>query len=105
MAKLISLKIDVSKIDKTKLFKGEKGTYLDLTVSVNDEPDNYGNDVAAWQGQTKEEVSAKAQKTYLGNGKVFWSNDTNVQQSNAANQAATNLTSKEQEEEDDGLGF
>lgn len=75
MAKLLSLKIDVTKIDKSRLFKGAKGTYLDLTVALNDELDQYGNDVSAWQGQTKEEVQAKEQKTYLGNGKVFWSND------------------------------
>ena len=43
MAKLISLRIDVQKIDKSKLFKGKKGTYLDLTVALNDEEDDYGN--------------------------------------------------------------
>lgn len=75
MAKLINLKVDVTKIDKSRLYKGEKGTYLDLVVSLNDEADQFGNDVATWQNQTKDERDAKAQKNYLGNGKVFWSND------------------------------
>ncbi len=40
----ISLNIDVSKIDKTKLVKGEKGTYLNATAFVNlDEKDQYDN--------------------------------------------------------------
>jgi len=67
MAKLISLKVDVSKITKDKLFKGEKGTYLDLTVAVNDEKDQYGNDVSCWEKCEKDD-----EKNYLGNGKVFW---------------------------------
>lgn len=79
MAKLISLRLDVSKIDKSRLFEGKKGTYLDLTVSVNDQADDYGNNVACWQGQTKEEVQNKAGKNYLGNGKVFWSNESKVE--------------------------
>ena len=28
---------------------------------------------------SKEEVEAKAQKNYLGNGRVFWSNDAAIQ--------------------------
>ena len=39
------LKIDVSKIDKSALFKGEKGTYCDLTLMDNrDGQDQWGND-------------------------------------------------------------
>lgn len=70
MAKLIGLKIDVNKITKSKLFKGAKGTYLDLTIALNDEIDQYGNNVSVWEKCEKHE-----QKNYLGNGKVFWSND------------------------------
>ena len=73
--KLLSIKLDVSKIDKSKLFKGAKGTYLDLTVALNDEPDQYGNDVSAWHGQSKEEREAKTDKIFLGNGKVFWQSE------------------------------
>lgn len=81
MAKMIALKIDVTKIDKTKLFKGEKGTYLSMTVALNDETDSYGNNVSCWVEQTKEERDSKSQRTFLGNGKVVWSND-NSQHSN-----------------------
>lgn len=98
MAKLISLRIDVSKIDKSRLYKGEKGTYLDLTVSLNDETDDYGNNVAAWENQTKEERESKVNKNYLGNGKVFWSNDGNNSQSQQATQAANDLN---QDDHDD----
>lgn len=66
MSKLINAKIDVSKIDKSKLFKGEKGTYLDLSIWINDKPDNYGNDVSIEQ-----RTERGATKIYLGNGKFY----------------------------------
>ena len=93
MAKLIGLKLDVNKITKSKLFKGAKGTYLDLTVALNDEPDQYGNDVSVWEKCEKEEA-----KNYLGNGKVFWSNDAKPEQKEKATQAANALTEEEQDD-------
>lgn len=40
----IKLKLDVTKILKEHLFKGSKGTYLDLVVWPNKEgPDKFGN--------------------------------------------------------------
>lgn len=69
MGSLINASIDLTKIDKSKLVNGK---YLSLTISLNDKTDNYGNNVAVSVGQTKEERESKAPKTYLGNGKVVW---------------------------------
>lgn len=66
MSKLINAKIDVTKIDKAKLFKGEKGTYLDLSIWINSEPDQFGNEVSIQQSTKKGEA-----KIYLGNGKYY----------------------------------
>lgn len=69
----ISLKIDVSKIDKARLFKGQKGTYLDATAFVDlDELDQYGNSGMITQDVTKEEKDAGTKGAILGNSKVFW---------------------------------
>lgn len=70
MSKLLSLSVDVSKITKDKLIKGKKGTYLKLTVSVNDTEDKFGNNVSCWEEQSPDERGQP--KNYLGNGKVFW---------------------------------
>ena len=59
--------IDVSKITKSKLYKGQKGTYANVTIWINDEVDNYGNIMSIIEGQTKEERETKATKNYLGN--------------------------------------
>lgn len=73
MSKLIGASIDLSKIDKSRIIEGKNGAkYYNITISVNDEKDKYGNDCAITQGQTKEEREAKEKKVYLGNGKTFW---------------------------------
>lgn len=74
MAKVaVSLKIDVSKIDKARLFSGQKGTYLDATIFVDlDSLDQYGNSGMITQDVTKEEKQQGIKGNILGNGKVFW---------------------------------
>ncbi len=75
MGKLIALKIDVTKINKDRLYRGKQGTYLDLMVELKDEPDKYGNDVSAWEGQSEAERKEKKNRNFLGNGKVVWGGD------------------------------
>jgi len=80
MAKIIAVSIDVTKIDKSKIVSLDKNgqpfkngaKYINLSVIVNDEADQFGNDCAITMGQTKEEREAKADKVYLGNGKTVW---------------------------------
>lgn len=76
----VSLKIDVSKIDKNRLFKGEKGMYLDATVFVDvDQLDQYGNSGMITQDVSKDEKQQGVKGNILGNCKVFWS-DSNQKQ-------------------------
>lgn len=66
--KLFFGKINLKKIEKSKLFVSEKtgAVYLDLTIWVNEEPDNYGNHMSLQQSTEKD-----ADKIYLGNGKAY----------------------------------
>lgn len=68
--KIIRLKIDVTKIDKSKLYKGDKGTYLSCTLLLNDATDNYGNNGMIVQDTTKEEREAGNKGAILGNCKT-----------------------------------
>lgn len=101
MAQLLSISIDVTKIKKERLYRGEKGTYLKLTVSVNDEADQFGNTVSAYEEQTKEERDAKAPKNYLGNGKVFWSGESGHTKHTSTSSTPTNTPAPA----DDNLPF
>ncbi|AUR85399.1 hypothetical protein NVP1074O_31 [Vibrio phage 1.074.O._10N.222.49.B7] len=75
MAKVgVSLKLDVTKIDKARLFNGQKGTYLDATVFIDlDELDQYGNSGMITQDVSKEEKQQGVKGNILGNCKLFWS--------------------------------
>ena len=69
----INVKIDVTKIDKNRLFKGEKGIYLDATTFVDvDQLDQYGNNGFIAQQVSKEEREKGVQGPILGNVKVFY---------------------------------
>jgi len=78
MASIIKASIDLNKIPKDKIFVGKKGKYLPITITINDEADQFGNQGPVVVEQTKEEREAKVAKTYLGNVKVVWTNGTNV---------------------------
>ena len=73
----IEVRIDVTKIDKARLYKGAKGTYLTMTTFVDtDNPDQYENHGFISHKQTKEESDSKTYTPILGNCKVFYK-DTN----------------------------
>ena len=77
----LSVKIDVTKIDKARLYQGAKGTYLDLTTFVElDEKDQYDNSGFIAQSQTKEERESGATKPpILGNVRVFYKGESDQQ--------------------------
>ena len=76
MAGIIKANINLNNIPKEKIYKGKKGNYLTIAITVNDEPDQFGNQGPVIVDQTKEEREAKVDKTYLGNVKVVWTNGT-----------------------------
>ena len=78
MASIIKANIDLTKVPKDKIFVGKKGKYLPITITINDELDQFGNQGPVVVEQTKEEREAKAPKTYLGNVRVVWTNGENV---------------------------
>ena len=78
MATNIAVKIDVKKISKEKLFVGEKGTYLDATIIMRDEPDQYGNCGMIVQNVTKEEREAGVKGAILGNVKWIQKAGTDI---------------------------
>ena len=78
MASIIKTSINLNEIPKDKIINGKKGKYLPISITINDEPDQFGNQGPVIVEQTKEEREAKAAKTYLGNVKVVWTNGNNV---------------------------
>ena len=78
MSALINLSLRVDKLPKEKFVSGKDGAvYYNFTIGVNDESNQYGQNVSLTDSQTKEEREAKKAKTYLGNGNVVWT-DGNI---------------------------
>lgn len=79
----VSFKLNVSLIEKARLYKGEKGSYLNVTGFIDDTPDQYGNNGFLTQDCTKEEREAGLKMPILGNSKIFWSDDNQGQAAQA----------------------
>jgi hypothetical protein len=75
MATILNASLNVAKIDKTKLIAGKTGQFLNVTITINDEVDKFGNNASIFESQTKEERDNKTPKNYLGNGKVIWTSE------------------------------
>jgi arginine decarboxylase-like protein len=85
--------------------KGKDGTYKNYTISVQDETNEYGQNVAMFIEQSKEEREAKAKRTYVGNGRVVWTDGKiNVADKKEPAQSEQ-TTAPEQKDEDDDLPF
>jgi hypothetical protein len=78
MGALINLSLRVDKLPKEKFVQGKDGAvYYNFTIGVNDESNQWGQNVTATDSQTKDEREAKKPKSYLGNGNVVWT-DGNI---------------------------
>lgn len=97
---IINVKIDVTKIDKDRLFRGERGTYLDATILVAPDADQYGNFGFIVQDPSKEEreADAKAKGTPIGNVR-------RVSLPKSAAQPKPAPKPPQQDEDDSGLPF
>ena len=78
MASIIKASINLNAIPKHKIIDGAKGKYLPITITINGETDQFGNQGPIMVEQSKEERDSKAAKIYLGNVKVVWTNGQNV---------------------------
>jgi len=69
----ISIRIDVTKIDKNRIFIGAKGKYIDLTTFIDtDKPSSFGDHGFVAQSVSKEEKANGVKTPIIGNVKVFY---------------------------------
>ena len=58
MASILKTSINLNAIPKDKIINGKKGKYLPITISLNDDLDQFGNQGPVCVDQTKEERDA-----------------------------------------------
>jgi len=100
MALILAASINLNEIPKDKIIVGKKGKYLPISITLNDELDQFGNQGPVIVSQSKEEREAKQAKTYLGNVKLVWTNGE-VKKFDNPQQAAATAAAPAQAIEDD----
>ena len=82
-----NLSIDVSKLDKSRFFKGKKGTYAKLTCFIDtEETSQFGDNGTITQELSKEDRDNGIKLPILGNAKIFWKDGQSGQQSKGRKQ-------------------
>jgi hypothetical protein len=71
----VNFQIDVTKLDKTRFYKGAKGTYTNLTVFIDSEPNQYGKNGLISEQMSKEERDDGLKLPIVGNATIFWTTD------------------------------
>ena len=95
----VRLKVDVTKIDKALLFKGQKGVYLDATLWLSPEQESqYGDHGMITQDVSKEAREAGEKGPILGNAKVFFTEGGGTSPQ-AAGHAKTHASNTQQDED------
>ncbi len=69
MDKLVSIRIDLDKVDNARVFQGAKGRYLDIVGVLTETSDQYQNNGFVTQQITKEERQQGVKLPVLGNFK------------------------------------
>jgi len=87
---MITAKIDVTKIDKKRLFVGKKGTYLDFTL-IETPNNTFGNDYMIVESITKEEREQGIQGRILGSAKILAKREASPEAESMAASDADNL--------------
>ena len=92
MSALLNVSLRVDALPKEKFVAGKDGkVYYNFTIGINDEANQFGQNVSLTDSQTKEEREAKKAKNYIGNGNVVWTdgNIVAVKKENVAEKAQT----------------
>ena len=77
-----NMTIDVTRLDKSRFYKGKKGTYAKLTCFINtEETSQYGDNGTITQELSKEDRDNGIKIPILGNAKIFWKDGQSGQQS------------------------
>lgn len=76
----VALKIDVTKLDKARFFRGQKGIYADLTCFIDTEnTSEFGDNGTISQSVSQEERKNGVNLPICGNAKIFYTDGGNSQ--------------------------
>tara|TARA_B100001250_G_scaffold240408_1_gene206613 strand:+ start:1666 stop:1938 length:273 start_codon:yes stop_codon:yes gene_type:complete len=74
--------------------KTKDGVWKNYTLSINDDTNEYGQNIKMYDEQTKEQREAKAPKNYIGNGRIFWTDGKITKAEKVEKETATSSSSE-----------
>lgn len=77
MSLIIKTNLKISDIPEDKIYQGAKGSYLPVTIIVNEDLNDFQKQGPIFIEQSREEREAKTPKHYLGDSVVVF-NDLNT---------------------------
>ena len=77
--------------------KTKDGVWKNYTLSINDDTNEYGQNLKMYEEQTKEQRESKAKKNYIGNGKIFWT-DGNIKVADKVEREAVSSSAETEDE-------
>ena len=84
----VKLKIDVTQIEKARLYKGNDGIYLHATAFIDtEEADQWGNNGGIAQDISREEKDEGVKRPKIGNAQIFWRDTDKAKTAAAINSA------------------
>ncbi|HBC03797.1 MAG TPA: hypothetical protein DC015_06305 [Aequorivita sp.] len=103
--RIIRVQINVDAIEKKHLYKGKKGTYLNLGL-VNTPESEYGQDYMVTQDISKEARDAGERGPILGNGNaLFLSDGTPAKKQDSGHSKGADVSSKDDQSSKEDLPF
>jgi len=88
----MQVRVDVSKLDKERFYKGEKGTYADLTAFIDtQETGQYGDNGVITQSTSREERQNGVKMPICGNVRVFYTDDSSEEDGKDADDSGGGL--------------
>lgn len=77
---MITLNLNLSLVNKARLYKGKKGQYLSAVLYLTPTVDQYGNNGFIAESISKEERQAGQRGTILGNARIITPGADNASQ-------------------------
>ena len=88
-----------------KGIKAKEENGISIDISINDEANQYNQNVSAYVTQSKDDRENKKPRYYVGNGRTFWTDGTITAFKNESNDSGKKDMKKELEPQGDELPF
>lgn len=106
MATLGNVYIKLDTLKKlVEVLESKKENGISIDISINNETNQYGQNLTSYVSQSKEDRDNKKPRYYVGNGKVFWTDGSIKVADKVESNTPTESNNNTSQEEEDPFPF